>query len=456
MRACVLAMVLALACPAVAHAHAQLLSTQPPPGARLKTAPATVTLTFNEPVRLLRSRFFDVVDQRGRSVAAAPERTSPRDAARLVIALRPRLAAGTYTVRYRVESADAHVMDGVATFGVRVARLAPAYEGGLPGGIGEASAWGVSARFLEFVGLGGMLALLVFRWFAWRPAWRGAGDSATALVLGGRWFWLGFWSLAGVTALAEGYSLVTKTAIALGTGLGGALGSPGEVARVLSYTRFGDLLQIRVALLLAVLAIAFWETISEPPDGVSGRRWPALAIGAGLVGALATISLQGHASQAPLPALSVTADVIHLVAISSWIGGLICLAVVLWRLPRAEPGTGPVAAARVLGRFSGLATVAVGAAVITGVARTIGELTDPSQLWSTGYGRSILLKIALLCPVAVLAFYNRRVLAALAGVPRPNRPTLRMVRRNARIEFALALGIVVVASLLASQTPGRL
>jgi putative copper export protein len=85
----------------------------------------------------------------------------------------------------------------------------------------------------------------------------------------------------------------------------------------------------------------------------------------------------------------------------------------------------------------------------------VAELSDPAQLWDTAYGRSIVYKLLLLCPVAFLALRNRRVLTALRTVKRPNAPTLRMVRRAVAAELTLALGIVVVASVLVAQVPGR-
>ena len=96
----------------------------------------------------------------------------------------------------------------------------------------------------------------------------------------------------------------------------------------------------------------------------------------------------------------------------------------------------------------------MGLAVLTGVVRAVGELSDPAELWQTGFGRSILYKLALLCPIAFLAFSNRRIVTALRRVRRPNRPTLLLVRRMAEAELALSLAIVVVASVLAAQTPG--
>ena len=109
--------------------------------------------------------------------------------------------------------------------------------------------------------------------------------------------------------------------------------------------------------------------------------------------------------------------------------------------------------ARILARFSKVALVAVAVAVVTGVVRSFGELSDPAQLWETAYGQSILYKIALLVPIGALALYNRRIIVALKSVTKPNAPTLTLVRRMAGAELILSVVIVIVASVLVAQVP---
>jgi putative copper export protein len=91
----------------------------------------------------------------------------------------------------------------------------------------------------------------------------------------------------------------------------------------------------------------------------------------------------------------------------------------------------------------------------TGLARALGELDALGQLWGTPYGRSLLAKSLLLAPVAVLALRNRRAIAALAAGGRPTAAVLRAVWRDARAELVVGMGIVLVASVLVAQVPGR-
>jgi copper transport protein len=450
-----------------AFAHAVLIGTTPTAGARLARSPEIVRLRFSEPIQLLQPAHLDGVDAQGRSVTAGQARRSPADARVIEVPLRARLGAGTYTVRYLIESADSHVIAGSLAFGVGTGPVGRPFAGGFDaGGPSETSPWAVSARFLELVGLGGLLGLLAFRWLVWRAAWGRAtgfapGEQEDALAWGRRIFWRGFAALALTAIVAEAYLVVTKSASALGVGVARALADPSGVTRVLADSRFGGLLELRVAILAALFAVALWQLLAEYGEG--GGRAPGPAGSASAAGAmialalsaLAVLSVQGHASQAPLAPLSVADDVLHLTAVSVWISGLALAGVVLWRAPRAVPVGGPALAAGVLARFSRLALVAVSAAVASGVLRAIAELADPAQLWGTAYGRSIIYKLLLLCPIALIALRNRRVVSAFGTVKRPNAPTLQMVRRAVALELALALAVVVVAAVLVAQVPGR-
>jgi copper transport protein len=173
------------------------------------------------------------------------------------------------------------------------------------------------------------------------------------------------------------------------------------------------------------------------------------------IATLELVSYQGHASQAPLATLSVFVDSLHLGAVAIWLGGLPFLALVLRQAPRVLPEEGRGLAAAVLARFSTLAFAAVGVIALTGLARAVGQLSAPTQLWDTAYGRSLIYKSALLWPIAFLAFKNRKLLVALARVRTPPVAALVLVRRNLAIELAIGTAIVVVAALLAAQIPGR-
>ncbi len=453
-----------LATSGTALGHAYITSSTPERDTKVTASPPAVTLTFSEAVELLRSEDAEVLDGEGASVGAGPARRAA-DARVVEVALRPDLPDGTYTVRYLVVGADSHVITGTFVFGVGPGELADPYSSGLGGGPSETSIWGVSSRFLELVGLGGLMGLLGFRWLVWGPALQRLDavpphEREAALAWGRDAFWVGFGVLAVGAMLAEGYLLVVQSASVLGTSVWSALQDATGISRVLGDTRFGSLLQLRGALLFMLFAVGAAMFMREyGSTGVpkaatrTGSRVAGLVMAGLLAIVLGGIAAQGHANVTELPQLQIGAQLAHIVAVSVWIVGLAMVVLVHVRLPRVASRSGGGLSAQVLARFSKVALIAVAVAVLTGVVRSVGELSDPAELWQTAYGRSILYKVALLVPIAALALYNRRIVAALSGVARPNGPTLALVRRTAGLELVLSVVVVVIATVLVAQVP---
>jgi copper transport protein len=460
------ALVLLLCGAGSALGHPYLVSTSPASEARLAASPRLVELTFNEPVEVLRGQDVEVVDEEGTGVTSGPP-SNEDDASVVRVPLRPGLADGTYTIRYQVIGGDSHVVPGALVFGVGSGELAEPYlEGSRTAGPSETGPWGISSRFLELVGLGGLIGLLAFRWLVWAPvAGRaggvGAGERTSALNWWRDLYWVAFGVLAVGAMLAEGYLLLVQSASVLGTGVLDALRNASGVGQVLGDTRFGSLVQLRGALLFVLFAVGAVQFMREygsagtpRPPSAGGSPVAGLIMAALLLSVLGGIATQGHASVAELSTLQVGAQLVHIVAVAVWISGIALIALVHVRLPKVIPDGGPALAAQLLARFSRVALIAVAVAVLSGVIRTLGELDDPAELWDTAWGRSVLIKLALLCPIAFLGLYNRKVVAALRRVSRPNRPTLALVRRTAGAELVLSLAIAVVASLLVAQVPG--
>ncbi len=110
-------MLIALVAVAPAGAHAVLIETQPANGTVLQTWPDRVLLRFNEPVdaSLGALRVYDSDANRVDS-----GRTSRPDAQTVAIELDDRpLARGTYTVAWRIVSADSHPLHGAFVFSVK-------------------------------------------------------------------------------------------------------------------------------------------------------------------------------------------------------------------------------------------------------------------------------------------------------------------------------------------------
>src|SRR5204863_98410 len=146
--------------------------------------------------------------------------------------------------------------------------------------------------------------------------------------------------------------------------------------------------------------------------------------------------------------LEVVADVLHVGAAAVWIGGLLALAVALPRASRRlSQDQRPLFAAALVPKLSALALVSVLVIAATGLIRALSELSAVSQLWSTGYGRALVVKTVLLVAVVALGWVNRSRLV----------PRLRLgaLRRNVAAELILLAGIVTAVAFLTDLAPGR-
>lgn len=108
--ACVAA-VLALAGALPASAHAALVRSSPTSGSTLTAVPPEVALTFNEAID---PQFTSVTVKSGSTTASTGKPTV--EGPTVYQSLDPRMDEGTYTVSYRVTSADGHPVSGSYSF----------------------------------------------------------------------------------------------------------------------------------------------------------------------------------------------------------------------------------------------------------------------------------------------------------------------------------------------------
>ena len=97
-----------------AWAHAALLRSDPSARAVLTQPPGRIRLWFSERIEAEYSSI-SVVDPAGRLVPTGPAAVSSVDAKLLTLEL-PRLSPGRYTVRYRINSIDGHILESSYQF----------------------------------------------------------------------------------------------------------------------------------------------------------------------------------------------------------------------------------------------------------------------------------------------------------------------------------------------------
>jgi copper transport protein len=103
-------------------------------------------------------------------------------------------------------------------------------------------------------------------------------------------------------------------------------------------------------------------------------------------------------------------------------------------------------------RFSAMATVALGVVVLTGLVRAVTEVGSWHALLSTSFGRTLLIKLALVAGLIALGAVNRfRIVPAL----RAGRAKMATLASAVRAELALAIPIAVAAAVLGELPPAQ-
>src|SRR5437763_16798853 len=156
-RAIFLAIVVALATPSAAFAHASIRDSKPASRQRLAQAPKRVEIDFDQAVNVFPNGI-KVYDARGRQIAGNARSESGGHA---IVAGLPRLPTGPYTVRWQALSGDGHVVSGVYTFGVRAAAPEPTQAFGSSGPTATEDV----LRWLYFVCLALVVGGVAFRLF---------------------------------------------------------------------------------------------------------------------------------------------------------------------------------------------------------------------------------------------------------------------------------------------------
>ncbi|MGI5356207.1 copper resistance CopC/CopD family protein [Streptomyces sp. CA-252508] len=387
-----------------ASAHAALTGSTPKDGAVVATAPKDVTLTFSEQVAM-GDDAIRVLEPSGKRADTGELRDLCAGAVvKYGVDLHSGLPEGTYTVAWRAVSADSHPISGAFTFSIgapsKTTVALPKEEAG--GGV-----VGVLYGIARYVSYGGFV-----------------------LLVGGAAFVLACWPRGAAVRplqrlVVRGWAALTAATLALlllRAPYTGADFGPGSLGAVLE-TKTGAALVSRLLLLgaAALFVAVLFGAYTRPsptttlPDGAS-RRLPdpgedegekkdltfGLAIGGTVVaaGIAGTWALSEHASAGLQPLVAMPVDILHLLAMAAWLGGLAALLVALYREPSVEGSA--------VRRFSRVAFGSVVVLAATGVYQSWRQVGSWSALTGTAYGRLLLLKVALVAVLVAVAWLSRR------------------------------------------------
>ncbi|KQY47619.1 FixH family protein [Cellulomonas sp. Root137] len=409
-----------------AGAHSTLIGSDPAEGAVLDAAPERIRFTFDEVVAGVPDGV-RVFDAEGAPVASSAAVSGTE----LAVALAEQPGPGTLVVAWRVVSEDGHPVSGSLTFSVGSASTDVVPP---PSTSAAGTRAPVALSLVRWVGYGGLLlssglvafALLVV------PAGELTGRVRSRLV-----------SVARAAAVATVVAWLLGLPLTVLYQLGGGVGS-----LVRSSTWAGVPTTEYVVTAAVVVGTGVGVGLLGHRSLNRPRRLAALVATAVAVVAPA---LTGHTRAASPEALVVGADMLHLLAGSIWLGGLVGLALTLRDL--AERGE---VAAQVLARFSAVAAGVLVALVAAGSVLAWRIIGSWDALVSTGYGRLLLAKVALALVAVGIAAWNRyRLLPALRASTRhrTRRAGADLLVRSLGAEAAVLAVALAVTGFLVDRSP---
>ena len=169
---------------------------------------------------------------------------------------------------------------------------------------------------------------------------------------------------------------------------------------------------------------------------------PAFALSIVFVSGL---SLSGHdAVDAGSSWKTEIADWVHISAASLWIGGLATMAALVWR-------SAPELRRPAFANFSQLATVLIALVLLAGIYLSIVRLPHLNDLWTTGYGRVLMVKVALVSVALLWGAFHKFVIGP--ALERADTGFLSRIGRSLLGESLVGVAVLLAAAVLVDSKP---
>lgn len=391
-----LALALILLIAPAASAHATLLFATPAVDGAVPTAPRALSLVFDQPVGISPSSIRLAGPGNAAEVLAPPTKTN--GGAEVTARVPETLPLGVYTVTWQVIAEDGDSVTGTYQFGIGPAAAltgASASSGTATQGQGATTA----ARWILFTALAVLLGELWGRRLTRHPPrpW-----SRPAALLG---------AAAGLVLLALQAGSGSLTAAITHPDLSTLEAEPG----ILALVEIG-------AFVLAALA---------------ARRPRVIAVSAAAV--IVAEALRAHPHNYS-PVLGALTTAVHLSAAGLWVGGLLLVV----RARRHRPDQ-PNALRIVTRRYARTALWLLAAVLVSGSVQTLIVL-PLHEIFTTGYGQLLLVKLALVALAIVLAAISR------VSLTREHDATLA---RSTRFESLALVTVLALAASITAAAPPR-
>lgn len=474
-----------------AFAHAKLLRSQPEVNSMSKQSPRMVELWFSEELELTMSTII-VTDKDGKRVDKS-NATLAEGNKKLQIDLEE-LGSGTYTVEWKALSTDQHTMKGEFTFAVAVTEKPASVPAANQPMSGQTSAhpaqmespsaaaaasneesgstWMMSfVRWLQYTAMMSLVGAFAFNLLVLGPAFRMSASKTSARTdeakTRSQRRILFISRLSVILLIFTTFVALVQQASAVFDRSMAECMSPPILSAVLTRTGYGRpwFLQLGAVLALTIILFLIERNLRRrPPIESRGMWWTGLIIGMLL---LVAPSWTGHAAAAIKDfRLAVVTDWLHLVAGAFWVGGLFHLALTTKPILRGLDETDRAAMLhRIVRLFTRVAIPAVIVLVLAGLYNTWVHVESFGSLWSTDYGRTLLLKLLLVALMLVLGglnnFHFGKKAARLSASEESNFEAHEHSKleqgftRSIVFEAALGVAVLLITAILVFQTPAR-
>jgi len=252
----------------------------------------------------------------------------------------------------------------------------------------------------------------------------------TALLSALFWFWL---EVASMSELSLKNAL---SATAWGT--------------VLFDTQFGRVWQLRLGLIATTFLLV---VISLAVAQLKARRALIAVLSLISVILLVSLALISHAAAATVHPFGASSDMLHLCATGLWIGGLVPLTIFLARVGRSF--SSGEAVVRVARRFSTLSLCCVSVLLVSGISNSWLLVGSIHALFTTPYGRLLLVKLTLFAILVGFGARNRFLVKAELPKAAAGTDLIAQLRRNVLCEACLGVAVVVIVACLGVTPPAR-
>ncbi|MFI9810982.1 copper resistance D family protein [Saccharothrix variisporea] len=289
--------------------------------------------------------------------------------------------------------------------------------------VDPARSWLTLARLVDYTGTVLFLGGTAFLAFLWPD---GAGERRPKRLLVVAWLLGAVGTVAGLVLTAAWIARTAPQDVTTGT------------VRAVLDIPFGRAWTAR-ALLWVLAGVVLVDLLRRGRAAATSLPW---RVGAGAIafGVLRTSGMTGHAPD--LGWWAQAAVLVHLVAVSLWVGGLAVL------LTGVLPGRDPDTLRRVVPRYSTLALGSV--TVLTAAGALLAWRLNGFQV-ATDYARILVVKLSLFGVLLAAGLFSKRwVDRRLATAT-----TVAPFARSVALETVLAIAVLGAAAFLVTASPGR-